>query len=114
MIRSQRIQPIVGEWYQSHGQLFEVVAVDDAEHVVEIQHADGNLEEIEAEDWSARSSAGSLREAEQPEDAYFATDTQGDQDADVVSVGAMSVAFDELQGLRASALDDLDLFSGGE
>ncbi|MGC4028974.1 MAG: hypothetical protein QM696_08895 [Steroidobacteraceae bacterium] len=108
MIRPQRIDPIVGDWYQSHGQLFEVVAIDDAEHVIEIQHADGDLEEIEADDWITRSCAGSLQQAEQPEDAHAAADVEDDVQDYPPS------AFDELQGLRASALDDLDLFSSSE
>lgn len=43
--------PIVGQWY-SHldkGQEFVVVAVD--EDTVEIQNFDGNIEEIEVNDW---------------------------------------------------------------
>lgn len=108
MIRSQNVEPIVGDWYHSHGQLFEVVAIDDAEHVIEIQHADGDLEEIEAEDWITRSSAGSLVQAGQPEDAHLAADMQ-EEDA-----GFMPSAIDELQGLRAGALDDLDLFSSSD
>jgi hypothetical protein len=108
MIRSQSIEPVVGDWYRSHGQLFEVVAIDDADQVIEIQHADGDLEEIEAEDWTTRSCAGSLVQAGQPEDASLAADTR-EEDA-----GCMPAAIDELQGLRACALDDLDLFSSSE
>ena len=54
------IEPIVGDWYQSHGQLFEVVAIDEAGDIVEIQHADGDLEEIDMDDWYTRCRAGSL------------------------------------------------------
>jgi len=46
--------PIVGNWYQSRsGQLFEVVAVDDDDHTVEIQHFDGTLEEFDDDGWIA-------------------------------------------------------------
>jgi hypothetical protein len=109
MIRSQRIPPIAGEWYESHGQLFEVVAVDDTEHVVAVQHADGDLEEIEAEDWAARCNAGALQPADPPEDIRIAADIEDDD--------ALPFAFDgldEVQQLRASPLEDLDLFSTGD
>lgn len=45
--------PIVGNWYRhlDKGQPFVVVAVDDEAGLVEIQHFDGDLEEIELEAW---------------------------------------------------------------
>jgi hypothetical protein len=47
------IDPIVDNWY-SHldkGQRFYVVAVDAGGGLVEIQHFDGDLEEIEYDEW---------------------------------------------------------------
>ncbi len=45
--------PIVGHWYQhlDKGQKFQVVAVDEEEGIVEIQHFDGNLEEVDRDTW---------------------------------------------------------------
>jgi hypothetical protein len=45
--------PIVGNWYRhlDKGQPFTVVAVDEDAGLVEIQHFDGDLEEIELETW---------------------------------------------------------------
>lgn len=44
--------PQVGHWYrQSNGALFEVVAVDEKDYTVELQHFDGTLDEIELETW---------------------------------------------------------------
>jgi hypothetical protein len=106
MIQPLSIEPIVGDWYESHGQLFEVVAIDDEERVVEIQHADGDLEEIDADDWATRCRAASLSHAEPPEDARLADDRD-----DGIDLAAIPGAFDELQGLRAGAFDDLELFS---
>ena len=101
------IDPTVGDWYRSHGQLFEVVAIDESERVVEIQHADGDLEEIDFEDWATRCRAGSLAFADAPEDARLAIDRDDEQD----SGGPMPQrAFEEVRGLRAEALPDLDLF----
>jgi len=105
MDHSQFIEPVVGDWYRSHGQLFEVVAVDDAERVVEIQHADGDLEEMDFDDWRTRCRAGSLDAAEAPEDVRMSTDNDPDD-----LNGMMPRTFDELRGLRADALGDLDLF----
>ena len=50
---STEIDPIVDNWY-SHldkGQRFYVVAVDLDEGLVEIQHFDGDLEEVEYDEW---------------------------------------------------------------
>jgi hypothetical protein len=105
MSNPQRIEPIVGDWYSSHGQLFEVVATDDDHAVIEIQHADGSLEEMELEDWLIRARAGSLTTAEPPEDTSLATDHDDEQDICVVQS-----SMNEVRGLRASALEDLDLF----
>lgn len=101
----QCIEPIVGDWYRSHGQLFEVVAIDEDDAIVEIQHADGDLEEIDLDDWNTRCRAGSLAQAEPPEDVGLAIDRE---DADDSGVGAATL--DELSGLRADAMQDLDLF----
>jgi hypothetical protein len=105
MANTQCIEPIVGDWYRSHGQLFEVVAVDDTEGIVEVQHADGDLEEMDMDDWSTRCRAGSLRMAKQPEDSRLSTDRDDDEDASMIPG-----AFDEIRGLRADSLGDLDLF----
>lgn len=106
MGHTRQIEPIVGDWYQSHGQLFEVVALDEIEGVVEIQHADGALEEMDFDDWNTRCRAGSLDPADAPEDSRLATDSDN-EDGD--SFGANT--FEELRGMRAAdGLGDLDLF----
>lgn len=99
------IEPIVGDWYRSHGALFEVVAIDEAGGTVEIQHADGDLEEIDSEDWATRARAGSLAPAEAPEDLRLSTDSEPED-----LNGLVPQTFEELRGLRAEANDDLDLF----
>ena len=105
MGHSQFIEPVVGDWYRSHGQLFEVVAVDDTERVIEIQHADGDLEEIEFEDWSTRCRASSLAAADGPEDQRASSDSEFED-----HTGQFPQTFEELRGLHADALGDLDLF----
>jgi hypothetical protein len=105
MAGTRSIEPIVGDWYHSHGLLFEVVAIDDAGRSIEVQHADGDLEEIDVDDWSTRCRAKSLRMAEPPEDPALVSDcTDGDD------VGIVPSSLDEINGLHAEALGDLDLF----
>lgn len=106
MSRILSIDPIVGDWYSSHGHLFEVIAVDEEERVVEVQHADGDLEEIDIEDWVTRCRADSLRLAEPPDNSRAVED----HDLEDSHGGGDSAAVDELRGMRAEALDDLDLF----
>jgi len=106
MGNTQFIEPVVGDWYRSHGQMFEVVAIDDAEGFIEIQHADGDLEEIEFEDWTTRCRAGSLVTAEEaPEDLSASSDSEPE---DVTA--QLPQTFEEIRGLHADALGDLDLF----
>lgn len=45
--------PNIGEWYrQPGGYLFEVVAFDEDEGTIEIQHFDGTLEELDFDAWN--------------------------------------------------------------
>ena len=107
MRNMQCIDPIVGDWYRSHGQLFEVIAIDEHEQLVEVQHADGDLEEIDMEDWATRCRAGSLVQSDAPEDARLSFDREDEGD-----YGGLRPhdTFEEARGLRAGALPDLDLF----
>jgi len=44
--------PIVGDWYMDRdGELFEVVAIDEADRTIEVQHFDGALEEFDNDEW---------------------------------------------------------------
>jgi len=46
-------EPCVGDWYEDPtGRVFEVVAVDDAEGAIEIQHFDGDVEEVDLDTWA--------------------------------------------------------------
>lgn len=48
-----RYQPAIGEWYQTpEDDLFEVVAYDPEGDTIEIQHADGALEELDLDTWN--------------------------------------------------------------
>ena len=44
--------PEIGSWFRlGEGKTFEVVAVDDKDQTVEIQHFDGTVEEVDADSW---------------------------------------------------------------
>lgn len=46
-------EPVVGDWYQQldKGQKFQVVAVSEDDGVVQMQHFDGDIEEIDIDAW---------------------------------------------------------------
>jgi hypothetical protein len=57
--------PVVGAWFKTaEGELFEVVAWDPSDGVVEVQYFDGTVDEYDLESWSELEP----RNAEPPED----------------------------------------------
>ena len=50
---SNELDPRIDQWYahRDKGQRFYVVAVDEENDMVEIQHFDGDLEEFSMEEW---------------------------------------------------------------
>lgn len=63
-------QPDIGNWLENidDGTLFEVVAIDDVERTVEVQHLDGTLDEFDLDQWHSLP----LVAAAPPEDANIA------------------------------------------
>ena len=63
---SHDLDPIAGRWYRDldKDQLFRVVSIDDDEDLIEIQHFDGEREEIDSGAWVEMD----LDRAEAPED----------------------------------------------
>ena len=47
------VDPIIGNWYRNEdtGAEFEVVALDEDVQTIEIQYADGEVEELELDTW---------------------------------------------------------------
>ena len=47
------IEPKVGTWYQNliNGQVFQVISLDEDAALVELQHSDGDIEEISLDEW---------------------------------------------------------------
>lgn len=57
--------PGIGDWYQSPGGVrFEVVAVDDEDGSIDIQHFDGTVEELDFDAWEE----SEYQPADPPED----------------------------------------------
>ncbi|MEM8983536.1 MAG: DUF6763 family protein [Pseudomonadota bacterium] len=57
--------PVIGSWYRrGNRKLFEVVAMDDWDDTIELQHFDGTVEEMELSHWPAEL----LEEVGAPED----------------------------------------------
>ena len=60
-----KIAPVIGNWYKhENGDLFEIVAMDADDGVIEIQYFDGTIEELEFDSWEQME----IEEAEPPED----------------------------------------------
>jgi hypothetical protein len=69
------IYPVIGDWYRRPGgNLFEVVAVDDEDGTVDVQHFDGTVEEIDLEVWPEII----IEAVEAPEDWSGAIDIEAD------------------------------------
>lgn len=90
------LYPIVGDWYQQPGgYLFEVVALDEQDATVEIQHFDGTVEEIDLDAWNE----SLLENAEAPEDWSGSMDMEKEDFGGLVEHGSSDYS---------SALDFLD------
>lgn len=61
----KQINPVVGDWYKRPGgSLFEVVAYDEDDATIEVQHYDGTVEEYDLDAWREMF----LTQAQPPED----------------------------------------------
>ena len=71
----EKVQPIVGNWYQRPGRaIFEVVAIDDHTRTVELQFFDGTVDEMDLERWHKTF----IQNVEAPEDYSGSMDLQDD------------------------------------
>jgi hypothetical protein len=76
-------EPSIGNWYRfaDGGGLFEVVALDEDDGTIELQHFDGTVEELEFEDWQTRWETGEIEAAAAPEDWTGSVDMDADDGA---------------------------------
>jgi hypothetical protein len=63
---SRELTPVAGRWYRDldRDEVFKVVAVEESDDLIEIQHADGEVEELESDEWFEMD----IERAEEPED----------------------------------------------
>ena len=75
------LDPVVGNWYldSDNDTTFEVVAIDEDEGTVEIQMYEGEVEEIDIDDWYEMN----LEEAAEPDDWTGAYDDTDDEEEDL-------------------------------
>jgi len=85
---NNELDPIVDQWYAhlDKGQRFFVIDVDEEENTIDIQHFDGDLEELSFEEWrdlyievseEPENWAGALDIAERDDLGTGVTDTRG-------------------------------------
>jgi hypothetical protein len=81
--------PEVGSWFSiGEGRTFEVVAVDDKDRTVEIQHFDGTIEELDSDSWRELAA----QPVEAPEDWSGSMDVD---DEDLPDDGEKHQGFDD-------------------
>ncbi len=83
------LDPRIDQWYAhfDKGQLFYVTAIDEQQNAVEVQHFDGDLEELSLDEWrdlhielsvEPENWAGALDIAEEDDLGTGVTDTRPD------------------------------------
>jgi hypothetical protein len=73
-------EPVAGKWYRDleEDESFQVLRVDEDEELVEIQHLDGDIEEIDLDTWSEMD----VEPSEEPEGWSGSGDDEDDDDDD--------------------------------
>jgi len=77
---SEEVDPVVGHWYKrvDENQTFAVIGIDEDEGIIEIQHVDGDIEEIDTDAWADME----LEPTEEPDEWRGALDLDYDEDED--------------------------------
>src|SRR5580698_651376 len=72
-------EPTVGQWYEDleNDETFQVLKVDEDREIVEIQHLDGDIEELDVDDWAELD----LELTEEPE-GWSGSKSEKDEDED--------------------------------
>lgn len=102
---STELSPIIGNWYENldKGQPFVVVGLDEERELIEVQHYDGDVEEIEQSAWYDMN----LEPAEAPEDWTGPMDDVATDDLDYsetqMQPGEWRTPLDEAHADRAEA-----------
>ena len=72
-------EPTVGQWYEDleNDETFQVIRVDEDGEIIEIQHLDGDTEELDVEEWAELD----LELTDEPE-GWSGSPDEGDVDED--------------------------------
>jgi len=86
-------EPTVGQWYEDleNEETFQVLKVDEDREIVEIQHLDGDVEELDVDDWAELdlelseepegwSGSKAERDAEDDDEDWDEEDEEDDED----------------------------------
>ncbi len=73
--------PVVGSWYRlrsgrTGSELFEVVALDESDATIEVQHFDGTVEEMDFDSWEEQWQDALIESAQAPEDWTGSVDVE--------------------------------------
>ena len=73
-------EPVAGKWYRDleEDESFQVLSVDEDQELVEIQHLDGDIEELDLDAWAEMD----LEPTEEPEGWSGSGDEDEDDDLD--------------------------------
>ena len=73
-------EPVAGKWYRDleEDESFQVLSVDEDEELVEVQHLDGDIEEIDLDTWAEMD----LEPTEEPEGWSGSGDEDEDEEFD--------------------------------
>lgn len=96
------IEPLVGGWYQDliNGRFFQVVAVDEDEAMVELQHSDGDVEELSLDEWHSMD----LESTDAPDDWTGPLDDVERDNLDFASTRSEAESRGRAQSRRSEAL----------
>ena len=97
---SNRLQPVVGHWYlhRDKGAMFQVVALDESAGTIEIQEFDGDLDELDLEQWRALA----VETAAQPEEWGGPRDDVEPDEFGYTDLGESAAPRDPLEYLTTS------------
>lgn len=76
------VKPVVGQWYRgATNDMFEVVAIDEADETIEVQYFDGSVSELDFDSWNEQLLDDLIDNADAPEDWSGSVDV-GAEDLD--------------------------------
>jgi hypothetical protein len=77
---AREYEPTVGQWYEDleNEETFQVLKVDEDREIVEIQHLDGDIEELDVDGWAELD----LELTEEPEGWSGSTASDDEEDDD--------------------------------